>query len=336
MVDFDSGALLIDSARRFATKRLLIGATVAGLVLAQSAVRADQAVAKFGAPRVLQLPESFPACRAEPVGAVRNEVFVAIDIAADGKPKEIRLADNSPAWVKELANCAVAQLQFAPGTWDDVPAESTAHVTFKLRTGGSGDPGFVEIDSMGPLITPPRLHPGRDRNDCFPEHLSGGVGRFVVTLTVMPDGSIVNVTLPTGSEPWVEKTAHCLLGRTTFTPGTDNGMPVQAQASLPIVYKSGEGEVKPPQLRSSNADIEAAYRACYPPDLVTFASAFYRFEISTSGRVSKPRLVKGSGDRRLDDAGICILPKLEFTPFIQDGRAIRANVTWELPMRPPR
>lgn len=316
--------------------RRVIGAAIAGLVLTPSAVRADQPVAKFVAPRILEVPESFSGCHATPAGAARNELSVTMDIAADGKIEEIRLADKSLAWAKQLADCAVAQLHFAPGTRDGVPDESTANVTFKLRAIGSGNAGNVEIDSMGPVITPPRLQPGRDRNRCFPDQMTGGVGRFVVTFTVMPDGSFSNVTLPTGSEPWVEKTAHCLLGQATFMPGTANGVPVEAQATLPIVYKSRDGEVKQPELRSSNADIEAAYRECYPPDLVTFASAFYRFDISTNGRIMNPKLVKGTGDPRLDAAGLCILPKLEFTPFMQDGRAIRASVTWELPMRPPR
>ena len=316
--------------------RRVIGAAIAGMLLAQSAVSADELVAKFGAPRILQIPESFPACRVEPAGALRTEMAVDLDIAADGKVRKITLTDKSPAWFKGLAECAVTQLRFAPATWDGLPDESTASVTFNLRASGSSDASYVEIDAMGPVITPPRLQPGRDRHSCFPDQMTGRVGRFVVTLTVMPDGSVANMTLPTGSEPWVEKTAHCLLGQATFIPGTTNGVPVQAQATLPIVYKSQDGEVKQPELRSSNADIEAAYRECYPPDLVTFASAFYRFDVATNGRVTNPRLVKGTGDSRLDAAGLCILPKLEFTPFMQDRRAIRSNVTWELPMRPPR
>lgn len=321
--------------KRFAGPRNAVGALLAGLLLPSLAVFAE-AMPMFGAPRLLHPPQRFDECRSQPGVVLRDEMQISLVIAADGTVKEIKASDDEPGWVKKLADCAVARLRFAAGTRDDLPEESTASVTFKLRARSSGEAGVVEIDSMGPLVTPPRMHIVHDRKSCFPQHLAGGVGRFMVTLTVMPDGSVTNLTLPTGSEPWVKKTARCLLDRTRFSPGTVNGVPAQAQASVPVVYKSREGGVTAPELRSSNQEIEAAYRDCYPNDLVTIASAFYKFTISTNGRVSNPRLVKGTGDPRLDAAGLCIMPKLEFTPFMQDGRAIRSTVTWELPMRPPR
>jgi outer membrane biosynthesis protein TonB len=47
-----------------------------------------------------------------------------------------------------------------------------------------------------------------------------------------------------------------------------------------------------------------------------------------------PKLIKSSGDPRLDEAGLCIMKMLKFTPAMQGGRAVNSTVTWELPMRP--
>jgi TonB family protein len=82
------------------------------------------------------------------------------------------------------------------------------------------------------------------------------------------------------------------------------------------------------------ADLEAAYQACIPRDQSSMGSAFYRFRVSSRGRVSLPKLIKSSGDPRLDEAGLCIMKMLKFTPAMQGGRAVNSTVTWELPMRP--
>jgi TonB family protein len=77
-----------------------------------------------------------------------------------------------------------------------------------------------------------------------------------------------------------------------------------------------------------------AYQACIPRDQSSMGSAFYRFRVSSRGRVSLPKLIKSSGDPRLDEAGLCIMKMLKFTPAMQGGRAVNSTVTWELPMRP--
>lgn len=320
---------------------LLFTALAAVIVAVQAAAAGDFVMPKFAAPRISHLPQSFEECFAQPAPVSGHEeaIYAKLTIKADGMLKEFSLPDDSPRWMKGLADCALAKLQFSPGTWDGVAAESRASVMLKFRAHFAEDSFGIGIEQVGPLVTYPRLvRLPEGTADCFPASLArrGNVARFVVSLTILPDGRVTNVTLPVGSEAWHGETARCVLERIAFIPGTRDGFPVEAQASLPIVYEAGSGEVSTPELRSSNEELEAAYRACYPLDLASIASAFYRFDIATNGRVSNPKVVKGSGDPRLDAAGACILIMLEFKPLLQSGRGIRSSVTWELPIRPPR
>ena len=154
-------------------------------------------------------------------------------------------------------------------------------------------------------------------------------------LTVNPDGTASDLEMPLGSEPWHEETARCVIDRITFTPGSRDGQPVKAEASMPILMRTEGDSVAVSSLRSSNEEVEAAYRACYPPDTLAMTSAFYTFDIATNGKLKNPKVIKSSGDPRLDDAGKCILSLLEFKPMMRNGEPIKSQAMG-LPIRPPR
>ncbi len=97
-----------------------------------------------------------------------------------------------------------------------------------------------------------------------------------------------------------------------------------------------EGDSTVSSLRSSREEVEGAYRACYPPDTLAMTSAFYTFDIATNGKLKNPKVIKSSGNPRLDEVGKCILDLLEFKPMMRNGQPIRSQATWELPLRPPR
>lgn len=305
------------------------------------ATAADSVVPRFAPPRITLHPDDFHECTVQvgPEAAAGDTLVVRLKLNEDGSLKDFSLPDESPPWMHGLAKCGLAKLRFAPGTRDGAAVESGGSVTFTIRTQAAMGGSTVVIEQAGRLATFPRLVRMPESTwDCFPREFArrGNVARFVVSLTILPDGQVTNVTIPVGGESWQEETAHCVLGRIAFIPGTLDGVPVAAEASLPIVYSVESGAVFKPELRSSDDQIEAAYRACYPPDLVATTSAFYRFDIAPNGKVANPNVYKGTGDPRLDEAGVCILNRLEFTPLKQNGRAIRSSVTWELPMRPPR
>lgn len=321
--------------------RLRLSLVLILLIGGAASAAAEFVVPVFTPPRISLHPDDFRECTAQAgpeVAAVATAV-VKLTLKDDGTLKDFSLPADSPPWMSELAQCGLAKLRFAPGTRDGVATESGGSLEFKLRAQAAAGGSTVTIEQAGRLATFPRLVRMPESTwDCFPREFArrGNVARFVVTLTILPDGQVTNVTIPVGGDSWQEETTQCVLGRVAFIPGTVDGVPVTAKASLPIVYSVESGAVIKPELRSSDEQIEESYRACYPPGLVATTSAFYRFDIAANGKVANPKLHKGSGDARLDEAGVCILSRLEFTPLKQNGRAIRSSVTWELPIRPPR
>jgi hypothetical protein len=292
-------------------------------------------------PRIVQRPDNFDDCHSETAGDLARsaERSVNLTIAADGTLKDFTLPEGSPDWMKDLSACAMKRFRFSPATRNGKPAETPVSLTIKFRARGPNPPADMVIEGVGALITAPRLGARPEGlNLCFPDRqaVPGMLNRLVVTVTILPDGSWRDLTFPPGSESWQEEVARCMLGRITFLPGTLDGVPVEAQATLPLVVTTGSGNVVNPKLRSTAEELEAAYRACYPLDLLTITSATYRFDVATNGHVSNPKVVKGSGDPLLDEAGACILKMLEFSPLKQNNRAMKSSVTWELPIRPPR
>lgn len=306
--------------------------------------------AAFGAPAkapnfkqvtVTRLSENFDACHADDtrLSVKAAETNIKLMIAADGALEKFDLPEGSHEWMQELAGCALDRFRFAPATLDGVPIEGIGFLQFTLRAREPGQSAGVVIEGIGPLVTPPRMWaPGRNTSNCYPEKIIrlGKMGRMVAVLTIGPDGSVTKLTLPAGNEPWHESTARCIVDKIAFSPGTRDGLPVEAEVELPITLKIGEGELAAPKLRSTGDELEAAYRACYPAELLSIATVGYRFTISPSGRATKAEVVSGSGNPELDAVGTCILGMLEFTPFKQNGRNLRSNVVWELPIRPPR
>lgn len=79
----------------------------------------------------------------------------------------------------------------------------------------------------------------------------------------------------------------------------------------------------------------AAYRECYPPGHDGSANITYQISVEMSGLVRKAEVVEGSGDPRLDEAGVCILGKLKFRPATFNGYAVAKTLHWPLVVRPP-
>ncbi len=325
-----------DMNRRF----LRSGIAFAAALMLQAALADKNDPPVFTPLSIVQRPDSLDECYLATAGnlAKGDEPSVKLTIAPDGTLKELTLPEGSPEWMKELSGCAIKQFRFSPASRNGNPIEGQASLTITFRARGPDSSAGVAIENVGPLITPPRLlSKAGSLIGCIPTNIKPGqLSRFVVSITVLPDGSARDLILPPGSEFWHEKIADCILRHLTFYPGTLDGVPVEAQATLPLVITNDSGELSSSELRSTAAELEAAYRACYPSDLLTMTSAHYRFNVATNGKVSNPKVVKGTGDRRLDEAGACMMKMLEFTPMKQNGRGIKSIVTWELPIRPPR
>ncbi|HEU0224190.1 MAG TPA: TonB family protein [Steroidobacteraceae bacterium] len=196
----------------------------------------------------------------------------------------------------------------------------------------------------GPRATPPILVSG-DPNSihgCYPAAALDRAreGRLTVIVEVQTDGTVSDVEYPPGTEQWQQDAARCIVSRMKFRPGTVNGEPVVSRATLPIQFMLGNLSGRAllqdaAQFRSSPSQLEAAYRACYPPASTGEQSSVYKFTIGVDGRARNVALVESGGDPTLDQAGRCILRRLEFQPLLRGSQAVKSMVSMPLHVRPP-
>lgn len=94
-------------------------------------------------------------------------------------------------------------------------------------------------------VTPPRIKARGDRiaaaiNACYPSasRRLSEEGRVVVTITIGADGraGAMSVAQKSGFDR-IDAAAECVIRKLPFEPGKRDGVPVEAQATLPIVFK---------------------------------------------------------------------------------------------------
>jgi protein TonB len=94
-------------------------------------------------------------------------------------------------------------------------------------------------------ITPPRIKAKGDRvsaaiNACYPSasRRLSEEGRVVVTISIGADGKAGAMSVSQSSGfTRLDGAAECVIRRLPFDPGKRDGQPVEAQATLPIVFK---------------------------------------------------------------------------------------------------
>jgi protein TonB len=94
-------------------------------------------------------------------------------------------------------------------------------------------------------ITPPRIKAKGDRisaaiNACYPSasRRLSEEGRVVVTITIGADGKVGTMAVSQSSGfARLDGAAECVIRRLPFDPGKRDGQPVEAPATLPIVFK---------------------------------------------------------------------------------------------------
>jgi protein TonB len=94
-------------------------------------------------------------------------------------------------------------------------------------------------------ITPPRIKARGDRiaaaiNSCYPSasRRLSEEGRVLLTITIDAAGKAgaMKVSQSSGFER-LDAAAECVIRKLPFEPGKRDGQPVEAQATLPIVFK---------------------------------------------------------------------------------------------------
>lgn len=314
---------------------------VALFVLLLSMIWPAAGAEKYVPPKLLEASGDLKACSVQPPrdDLLPLELTLELSVGIDGRARDASWRKDAPRWAQGLSGCLAEKLRIQPAAVDNELVEVRASLHVQLESDHGNSSGAAGIGKIGPLVTwPSRRTSPRGTDDCFPRSTPRlpRAAQFVVQLTVQPDGSISEVTLSDGSEPWQEAAARCVLEQLTFRPGSRDGVLVSTRISQPISATAGSGRISTPKLRSTVPEIEAAYRACYPPDMISVGSAHYLFDLATDGKVSNPEVIKSSGDARLDEVGACILAHLKFRPTKLGGRAMPGRATWELQVRPPR
>jgi outer membrane biosynthesis protein TonB len=203
----------------------------------------------------------------------------------------------------------------------------------------------VETDASGAdVITAPKIlarTPAQesDIRNCyvFSARRQGAQGRTVVEATIGTDGLVSRYELAPGIEPWQVKTAECVIGVLRFEPAKRNGTPVEAVASVPLSFSlDGSEPLSLPKVMTPAAEIEEIYRACYPADQLAIAKPQYRVALSAYGKAKRIDLVESTGVESLDQAGVCVLQKLEFEPARRGKSATEVTAIMPILLRPPK
>lgn len=274
-------------------------------------------------------------------GRVSGEIQVQVWVDANGRVTGIATPPDADPLSAQAAQCAALGLRFEPA-----------------RRGGQPVAGQL-IVPIG-FLTPPMVirRPGpRQERLCYPasEHYEGREGRVEVEVTIDADGKLLSHSVPEATESWLAAAGRCMVQHMEYEPGLDRGIPVRATGKVPVFFKiGGDGAllgglgtpvhsflddfVAPdtgPRIASTEEEILAAYRECYPQDHGGSAEVTYEIRVERAGTVSNIEVAKSSGDARLDEAGSCILRKLDFQAATVQGRAVRDTVHWPLLVRPP-
>jgi TonB family protein len=275
-------------------------------------------------------------------GAAARDVSVFLRVTAKGEVDDVSLPQDTPDWLSGIAKCVAARMEFVPEIRDSEPALAHAKLIVSVKSLQAGELRTFGAFRFGPLTTQPRFRSPslNDVERCISGGLPmEGVSLVALIATVDSAGRVRGIEAPAGAPKWAERLADCMEKRKPgFFPGSRDGVPIESEARIPISLLSSSHyrDTDRPQPPTDPTLIEAAYRACYPPDQAAMGSVLFNFDVNADGSVSNAKIMRGSGDPLLDNAAACILPRLTFIPMTHGKKRVKANVSWELPVRPPR
>jgi TonB family protein len=263
-------------------------------------------------------------------GQVTGEAEVTVSVAPDGSVAGAATAPGVPEPLASAAQCVAVTMKFEPALADGEPVAGKATVSIGFPT-----PPQLRQD-LGRAIEycQPAIQPLVKINNASYE------GRLDLLVKVGADGKVVETVLPDGVLPWMRAAADCLAGRLDFFPARLRLKAVESWAMVPVDFQLTRNEhehvrLDAPVLRSGDAQILEAYRACYPAGRTDEAKVGYRITVTAGGRVRKAEVTSTSGDTELDAAGACVLRKLSFVPARRNGRSVESTVGWPILVRPP-
>jgi TonB family protein len=246
----------------------------------------------------------------------------------------VATAAGTPEPLASAAQCVAVTMSFHPATGPDghpVGGRATVAIGFPTR------PELRENLARAIEYCQPAIQPTAALRQARSNAYEGTLD---LRVKVGKDGHVLETVLPEGVLPWMEEAAACLKDRLVFFPARLNLEPVESWTMVTADFNLTTNphervRLEPPTLRSDDAQILAAYRACYPAGRDDQARVAYRITVTDGGRVRRAEVATSSGDAALDAAGECILRRLLFVPARRNGINVEATVSWPILVRPP-
>lgn len=263
-------------------------------------------------------------------GQVTGAANVTVSVAADGRVTAAASAPGTPEPLASAAQCVAVTMKFDPALQDGAPVAGRVVVDIGFPT----PPQLRQDLARAVEYCQPAIQPLVKLNNSAYE------GTLDLLVKVAPDGKVTDTVVPEGTLPWMAAAADCLKGRLDFYPARLDLKAVESWAMVPVHFNLTRGghehvRLDAPTLRSTDEQILEAYRGCYPAGRTDEAKVNYRITVNAGGRVKKAELVASSGDRELDEAGLCILKRLYFTPTRRNGVNVESTLGWPILVRPP-
>lgn len=176
---------------------------------------------------------------------------------------------------------------------------------------------------------------------CYPALARAGLeGNVSLKVTISAEGELLGVEVPPEAAWWMKDGAECVAAQLEFKPGTRDGIPIAASATLPINFRLGgrygsTATITRPKVITTSDEVLHIYRTCYPPGLDAETQLSYKITVTRSGKVRDPQLLDEGADARLAAAGLCIIRQLRFEPARRNGTAVTSTVGWPILVRPP-
>ena len=159
---------------------------------------------------------------------------------------------------------------------------------------------------------------------------AGSEGKIQITATIEPDGSVSNVQVPPGTEPWQENTARCVVKVLRFEAAVKDGAAARSQVVIPLDFDlTGEPIVLPPTLQAWSP---AAIGKCYPESA---------WQEGKEGQVLVTANIEADGSLRDFELPIgisrwqemtanCVMRVLKFQPATRDGVPVAGRATFPI------
>ena len=263
------------------------------------------------------------------MGVVTGEVTVTVAVDEQGQVAGAMSPPGTDDALAAAGQCVAVLMKFEPATRDGEPVAGQADVT----VGFPNPPGLKQDLRHAIEYCQPAIDAHRTTHGAFE-------GELDLLVRVGKDGKVAETVLPDGLLPWMEEAAKCVAGKLAFFPARLKLVALESWVMVPVNFNLTRDphervRLEPPTVRSSEEQILAAYRKCYPAGQTAEAMINYRITVTDGGRVRKAEVVRSSGDPALDEAGVCILRALTFVPTRRNGVNVEGTVNWPIRVRPP-